>query len=251
MNYRVVGALVFFFVAICSGCSSTETNGGPDQLVETTFSTREIVAIERTAAGLAKRGRLAEAIEQYESALSFRRDRGEKRTRALFRLYSALGVLHAERKQFSDALTYFKLAMDLKLAEHQGDHPEVAELHNNLGTTYQRMGKLQQAERSYREAILMTERIYGRYGAPVGIPLNNLGLFYYSTKQYAKAQTTLKKALQIFEVAHGRTSKQVESVCLNLAALHRKLGQKSKVRDYESRVKRIRTARRLEKMKGK
>ena len=86
---------------------------------------------------LAGQGKLAEAIEAYSKALSFKPN--------FFEAYSNLGLALNEQGKLAEAIEAYNKALSIK--------PDYAGAHNNLGATFEELGKLEDAEASYIKAI--------------------------------------------------------------------------------------------------
>ncbi len=94
----------------------------------------------------------------------------------------------------------------------------------NLGLLYQRMGKLEEAEKAYREALILDPAYVKTH--------NNLGLLYQRTGRDEEAQTSYREALRLDPAFSWAYS--------NLGSLYKKMGK------YDEAEKAYREALRLD-----
>ena len=70
---------------------------------------------------------------------------------------------------------------------------------NNLGVLLAEMGKLDEAEDTYGQALKLQEKVYGAEHPQVAQTLNNLALLYFQTTRYEKAMILYTRSLEIME----------------------------------------------------
>jgi CHAT domain-containing protein len=70
-----------------------------------------------------------------------------------FTAYRALGDVAREMKDYDQAETYYRNALEASFEAHVGDHREIAKAHIDLGVVYQAEGLYNLALREYQEAI--------------------------------------------------------------------------------------------------
>lgn len=93
----------------------------------------------------------------------------------------SIGLIYAQRQDFSRALAYFERAVFLE--------PKQAHFHNHLGNTYKALGRWQEAQRHYYEAL--------RLKTPYPEVYNNLGSLFYRLGNYEEAVRQFQKALRV------------------------------------------------------
>ena len=102
-----------------------------------------------------------------------------------------------------------------------GKNPGVAgTILNNLGSVYQDMGDLREAERCYRRAVEMIESTSGPESIELARPLNNLGSIYLEQGKYSKSIGIRRRSLAIREKACGPDDPEVAAVLRNLAVAY-------------------------------
>lgn len=84
------------------------------------------------------------------------------------------------------------------------------------GAKAYRERRLEDAERSYKEAVKLAEQLQP-HEARLVMSLNFLGSLYYSRKDYASAQATLERQLRASEEVYGAGSFQVERAIETMA----------------------------------
>jgi tetratricopeptide (TPR) repeat protein len=100
----------------------------------------------------------------------------------------------------------------------------VATILNNLGSVYQDMGDLREAERCYRRAVEMIESTTGPESIGLASPLNNLGSLYLEQSKYSKSIEVRRRSLAIREKAYGPDNPEVAAVLRNLAVAYMAAG---------------------------
>lgn len=102
-----------------------------------------------------------------------------------------------------------------------GKNPDVvATILNNLGSVYQDMGDLREAEHCYRRAVEMIEAANGPESIGLAGPLNNLGSLYLEQSKYSKSVEVRRRSLAIREKAYGQSNPEVAAVLRNLAVAY-------------------------------
>ncbi len=97
---------------------------------------------------------------------------------------------------FEEALATFRKSLEYLRAYHQGDHPAIAEVLNNLGAMHFRKGDYQLAGKRYREALEMRQRL-GAAESELAALLINLATFL---AQQGKLDQAEGRYLQILEI---------------------------------------------------
>lgn len=80
---------------------------------------------------------------------------------------------------------------------------EVAVNLSNLGALRQAKGDAPEAERLYRRALAIKERLLGSEHPDVAVTLNNLAVLFTSQVRYAEAEPLYRRALGIFDTTLG------------------------------------------------
>lgn len=87
---------------------------------------------------------------------------------------------------------------------------------NGLGECYRVVGRYDEAEPLYREALAVTEQALGKQHADYASSLNNLALLLDTTGRYDEAEPLYREAVQVFEAALGPDHPNTQTVRENL-----------------------------------
>ena len=83
------------------------------------------------------------------------------------------------------------------------EDPDVAQIKNNLATSYNYLGKLDMADSLYKESLRVFRKIYGDFHIRVSSSLNNLAFINIFKKEHKLALPLLEEALNIKIVVLG------------------------------------------------
>ena len=104
------------------------------------------------------------------------------------------------------------------------EHPDYAELLNDLGYLYKSMGDYTNTEGYYLEAKAIWERALGKEHPDYALSLNNLGALYDTLGDYARAEGYYLEAKAIWEKALGKGHPNYAASLNNLGMLYRNMG---------------------------
>ncbi len=138
------------------------------------------------------------ALENHTAALAIFRRRGD--TRGIAKELLDLGVVYRHRGAYDQAITHYLEARDL-LGGLQ-DSGGLAAVENNLGQTYQRLGRRSDAEAAYRAALAPFEEESGGWSVlsqgMFGGILTNLALFLAEAGRWDEATLRLEQAQEAY-----------------------------------------------------
>lgn len=123
------------------------------------------------AFSLHQSGQIEMAIIQYQALLDTQTDSAK--------VNELLGIAHAQKQSYQDALQYFKKAASLK--------PDHLSIKTNLATCYKKMGNTKKAVSIYKDIL--------KHNPAQCITLNNLGSLYIQINQFDLASIKLLKAI--------------------------------------------------------
>ncbi len=131
------------------------------------------VAHNNLAIALKKSGKIAEAIDHYNSALQL--------DAHYYRAYNNLGLAMIDAGDRNEGIRYLRHAIEI--------NPGYAEAYNNLGIMLTKQGKLDEGYQYIKRAIeLDPDYLDARY---------NLGLLFFRSKKFRKAIEQYEMALQL------------------------------------------------------
>jgi Tfp pilus assembly protein PilF len=119
---------------------------------------------------LLQRGRIDEAIEQYQKALEIDSD--------LDKSHGDLGLALSIKGRLDEAISQFQKALEL--------NPHMADVRNNLGIALSRKGQWNEAITQFQEVLKTNPTIADTYNN-LGIALSNQGQLDQAMEQYQKA----------------------------------------------------------------
>ena len=141
------------------------------------------------------------------------------------RLLNQSGVYCYFRGQYKEAESLYKQAVAIFEKALGPDHPEVAQILNNLAELYRNQGKLTDAEPLYKKALDIFEKALGPDHPQVATSLNNLALLYKQQGKLAEAEPLYKQALDISEKALDPNHPNIANRLNNLAMLYHQQGK--------------------------
>ena len=106
------------------------------------------------ASVLVKLARHSEAARYYELDLQIKQRLHPKNDHAELAIaYHNLGGAQYRSKQYSEALQNYEKCLDIELKCHPANHPTVAVTYQNIATTLEELGRLQEAKEAIENAI--------------------------------------------------------------------------------------------------
>jgi tetratricopeptide (TPR) repeat protein len=136
------------------------------------------------------------AFTQFKLALADSIDLTGRDTYKKVQSLSALGGLLLQRREYDDAATLLKEALDLWTLAEKNKEVERAELHMELASAYQYAGKLTEAEKSAQEGIKILETKVGRFKPQTALAKGELAWIYSRMKRFPEAEELFNEALK-------------------------------------------------------
>lgn len=151
------------------------------------------------------KGELVLAQENYNIALKLAADLTGREQRELFaHLNNHIGIIHAKKGEYDDALKYFLSA--LEVWEEQGHKKRTAMILGNVGTLHSKIGDYDKALEALLKARQISLSINDRLR--VASSMHNLGDVYRLKGEYRNALNAYQKSLDI-KIELDRKSRQV------------------------------------------
>src|SRR6266487_213244 len=123
----------------------------------------------------------------------------------------------------------------LAMGERVLGDPNKATVINNLAELYREQGRYPEAEPLMQEALTIRERILGREHPETALSLNSLAGFYQAQGKYKEAELLCREALKVTEQVLGRESPETATMLNNLGFL---CGVQGKSKEAEALFKR-------------
>jgi CHAT domain-containing protein/tetratricopeptide (TPR) repeat protein len=93
---------------------------------------------------------------------------------------------------------------------------------SNLSTTYQKMGKLEEAEPLVLEVLEIDKEVWGENNPNYAFSLNNLAILYLKLKEYEAGESLYLESLSLLEKTLGKKHAYYTATLNNLATLYSK-----------------------------
>ncbi|MBT3381816.1 MAG: CHAT domain-containing protein [Lentisphaerae bacterium] len=170
-----------------------------------------------------KAGRVKEAHRAYSRLIDTLSPLGATARDDLASAFHDLGLLHAQSREYDQAVERFSRALELKIAEKGSDHLETASFYCNLGWAYLELKQLSEA----RKYLTMGERIAGRDPERHELRVNclvDLARIAFKLELPEQAARHLEKVLRMLEERGESAPARLADVCNKLGASYAQLG---------------------------
>ena len=99
--------------------------------------------------------------------------------------------------KYQEAIPIAERAVELAKRTLGPDHPKTADVLNDLGFVFQKIGNYAKAEPLYQEALRIRQKVLRPEDPDTALSLNNLAALYQDLGEYAKAEPLYQEALRI------------------------------------------------------
>ncbi|TAL67077.1 MAG: tetratricopeptide repeat protein [Bacteroidetes bacterium] len=134
-----------------------------------------------------------------------------------------IGQIYFDNGNYEKAAEYFMTEKNLKQTFLGRNNPSYAVSLNNLSSTYQYLGKFDEAEKLLMEAIEIKSSANIR-DTILAKSFHNLGKLYHSTGLYGKSEENYIKALDIKREICGENHPLYANTLYNLGLLYKSYG---------------------------
>lgn len=230
----VVGLLMLCWVA--SGCNLPLTAGNADSPDDSAAQAAAGNGWFSQAQRLRDLGYREYQAQNYEQALNYYRqalDLAAATEPAEFSgdLFYKIGRTHLKLQQFAQAAAAF----DNGLKQYDSGQPhQLAILHNMLGTTYRKLGSIDQAREHLEQALALRRSVADGLGE--ARTLGNLGLTYLAQGRYAKALEIYRQAQQRFSELQDVPVHDAGTILSNISSVYAEMGQYGKALAYQQQA---------------
>ncbi|MCH9680971.1 MAG: tetratricopeptide repeat protein, partial [Deltaproteobacteria bacterium] len=164
-------------------------------------------------------------------------DRSLSSTRASAR--EMLAVVLSRRGRYEESVEQFSIARDELETVLGPEHPRVAKILGNLGSSLRQLGRLDESEEAIRRAIEINTEINGPQAEGIATLLHNLGILQRSKGDEQAARQTLERSIELMVQHRGPDHPSVGWVRNDLGTLVFLGG------DYERSLPHLREAARI------
>ena len=120
---------------------------------------------------------------------------------------------------YAAAEPLFRQELEIRSRNLPEDHPDLADIHNNLAELLHKKGDYAAAEPLYRQALEIRRRVFGEDHFDVARTLNDLAALARDRGDYAAAEPLFRQALEIRRRIFGEDHFDVATSLNNLAML--------------------------------
>jgi len=132
-----------------------------------------------------------------------------------------LGRNMASRSKYEEAETLLREALVLRQKILGSEpHPDLAENLNNLAGVVEMLGRADETEALYEQALAMNRQLYGKKHPNIALALNNLAVLYLDRNELDKAEEMYQQALVMQRELFGEKHPEVARVMNNLAYVY-------------------------------
>ncbi|MBN2682393.1 MAG: tetratricopeptide repeat protein [Bacteroidales bacterium] len=120
----------------------------------------------------------------------------------LSRIYNGLGLCNADMSNFTEAISYYQLALDIYVKTN--DEEGIALQKQNIGVIYFQVGQLDKAIKNYLEAASILENMDNPTLNILANNYVNLAIIYHKLKEIKKSIGYYWKAVRIYEKCNDK-----------------------------------------------
>jgi tetratricopeptide (TPR) repeat protein len=113
------------------------------------------------------------------------------------RYYHGLAMTKGDQGEYTEALSFYEQALEIKKKSLPANHPSLGDSYNNIGLVYSKMGEYSKALTFYEQALEIQKKSLPANHPSLGNSYNNIGLVYYNMGEYSKALSFYEEALEI------------------------------------------------------
>ncbi|CAF1133141.1 unnamed protein product [Adineta steineri] len=176
---------------------------------------------------LTKMGQYNTAQEIYEVLLHQTTHESRKAT-----IYNQLGRIKNRQGEYSEALTYFEKALEIKQQLLPSNHPTMAHFYHNIGLVYDGMGDYPKALTYYEKAIAIQQQSLPSRHLHLGSSYNNIGSAYRNMGDYPKALSYYEKDLAIQQQSLPSNHPDLGGSYNNIGLVHEDMGNFAKAHSF-------------------
>jgi tetratricopeptide (TPR) repeat protein len=177
--------------------------------------TNLVVAFGNLAEALRWARQFDEAEKLFDRALGILRTGAGMNGRQAAVLLNNRGRLYLETRRYALAQSDLKQGLRLTERAFGARHAQMVQVLNSLGALSLAMHQRKDAERSFKKAIALADRL-GLEDAVAAIALGNLATLYEQQRDWRRARDLHVRALRIMEASRGPNHPQTAAILANL-----------------------------------
>lgn len=161
-----------------------------------------------------------------------------KDARQLIGVYQALMLIAHDAGWYSESEQYGMELRRLADLHFRPDHPNKGLVHNDLGTLYESMHRLDEALFHRQQMVRIIQQDYAKHKNPqlLAIAYNNMGNLYLTMGEFQLAEAYFEKAKELHEINFGPSGAGFVRPLVHLANVKKDLGNHDAAEELYARA---------------
>jgi tetratricopeptide (TPR) repeat protein len=155
-------------------------------------------------------------------------------------IYYYLGWIKTDQGKYTEAITYFEKALEIKQKTLPANDPSLATSYNNIGEVYRNMGEYSKALSYYEKALEIRQKTLPPNHPDLANSYSCIGSVYYDMGEYSKALSYYEKALEIYQKTLPANHPDLATSYVNIGLVYDNMGEYSKALSYYEKALEIR-----------
>ncbi|MBC8184564.1 CHAT domain-containing protein [candidate division KSB1 bacterium] len=185
---------------------------------------------------LRQKGRLAEAMERLQEALSLVLKRIGDNFLPVAKSYDQLGLIQGQKGKIDDALTYFERSLAIKQQVLGENNKEFANTSSYIGVVFEIKGDFDKAFEYFNKTLKIKQEVIGEKNIDGSTIYSQLGRLHRLTGNYEKALLHLNKYLKMMIRFYGDSHPKVAGGLISLGIVYRIKGNYERALDIYNRA---------------
>lgn len=191
-------------------------------------------------------GNIYKALESYQKALLIRKHIYKEDTiqHSIATIYNNLGKIYRQKNELDNALSCYQHVCDIKQSLLPGKfHRSMARCYNNMAIVYMAKNDYEASLRYLKEALVISDSVYGRQHILTANILYNIGNSYASKKAYSQAIAAFSQSLVVFEelqaanISNKKYEQNLTECCLCLGVSFLQVKDYYKAKEFFEKAK--------------
>lgn len=132
---------------------------------------------------------------QYYFLATKQQEKNSQNPTNLISLYNNIGLVYTQTMRYSNAITFFEKALDLKKQYYTNEDEQSAIIYTNMGTVYQKLNNYNSALQYFNKAKDIMLNIYGFNYPTLTKTMLNIANLYFENQKYDTAQIFFQYAI--------------------------------------------------------
>ena len=155
-------------------------------------------------------------------------------------LFETINFMRDIVADINTAMKYSQIALRQSLAENSENSKDIAISYDKLGRLQEIQGQYPEAIDSYQKSIKLKLKLYGENHHEVALGYNNIGVVYFYMGKYDAALEYMQKSLIIRKAILGEEHKVIAESYNNIGAIYDEKGDYNNALEYYQKALNIR-----------